>query len=191
MPRNLPSLLRQLAILAGVVILSIAAGFGVGIAVSKVRGTPSVTPPPFAVVDGALDPSGATGATGSTAAPAATTEADPAEVDVTSSVLEPATTDAGRARRRARVTVRVAVSAGEDPLKLSTAFLVSGEDEIGFDPNARDAAGALLQPIDLGETARGELRFETSGDVTDRLTSTKRASLRIAGQTVRLRLTNP
>lgn len=103
----------------------------------------------------------------------------------------PATSPSGIERRRARVTVRLRVTARRDDVTLDTARLISGATRLRNDPNAEEAAGDLLDPIPAGESATGELRFETAGALTDRLASRRRAELRIGDRSLPLRLTTP
>lgn len=107
-----------------------------------------------------------------------------------SSTLVPAT-PSGRKRRRARVAVRLRVTARGDKATLGTARLISGDDELTTDPQAADAAGDLLDPISAGKSATGELRLETAGALTARLADQKRARLRIGDRRLPLRLTTP
>lgn len=111
-------------------------------------------------------------------------------VQVLSATLRPAITTSGRARRRARVSIRLRVSnrgaatlAPEDPL------LLVGDDRLSPDPSATGAAGTLLAPLEAGASAMGNLRFEIAGATTTRLTVRPRARLRIAGRTVRVDIT--
>ena len=118
-------------------------------------------------------------------------EPQPPRIRVLSSTFIAATTPSGRKRRRARVAVRLRVTARDDEATLGTARLISGADEITTDPNATEVAGKLLEPIPAGKRATGELRFETAGALTRRLADERRARLRIGGRTLSLRLTRP
>lgn len=118
------------------------------------------------------------------------TSANRPRIRVISAVLQPASTPRGRARQRARLTVRVRVTnRAAERLTSPAPMLLSGADLVGVDSNANDVAGPLLEPIAAGESATGELRFETAGEVTKRLTDVRRGRLRIANRTVAVRVT--
>lgn len=111
----------------------------------------------------------------------------PLRVQVVSAVLTPAGSESGRARRRARVTVRLRVAnPSGQPSAPHDAALVVGDKEVPADPNAEEAAGGLLRPVPAKRRAIGELRFETAGKVTDTLMRTARAELRYGSLTRRL-----
>lgn len=113
-------------------------------------------------------------------------DADPLRpgIIVRSAVLTPAGTASGQARQRARLSVRVQVRNRTDQsISLPEAVLVVGEEEVGPDPNAADAAGPLLRPLAPGDRAVGELRFETQGTVNRQLTQQTEARLRYSGRT--------
>ncbi len=82
---------------------------------------------------------GATGASGITGPD----EAEPPapRIRVVSSTFVPLVTPSGRKRRRARVAVRLRVTARGGKATLGTARLISGDDELTTDPKAADAAG--------------------------------------------------
>ena len=127
-----------------------------------------------------------------TAATTARTTASVAEtrarVAILSAVLHPAAGLSGQARRRARLSVGVNVTNRSDrSITLRRPELLAGAT-VRVDPNAAAAAAGLLRPIAARSSARGVLRFETAGAVTERLTSTQRATLRIGGRTVALRI---
>lgn len=105
-------------------------------------------------------------------------------IRVLSSTLVP-TTSPSVERRRGRVRVRVRVTARDDKATLGTARFISGDDELEADPKTKKAAGNLLGTIAAGKSATGELRFETSGALTDRLADKRRAKLRIGHRTCR------
>ena len=94
-------------------------------------------------------------------------------------------------RRRGRVNVRLRVTARGDEITLGTPRLISQNSEVGVDPNEADAAGDLLDPIGLGESATGDLRFVTPGALSRRLASRPRATLRVGESSVPLRLRAP
>ncbi len=132
---------------------------------------------------------GATGESGRTGRDGAEPQAP--RIRVLSSTFVAATTPSGRKRRRARLAVRLRVTARGEKATLGTARLISGDDELTTDPNATEVAGKLLDPIPAGMRATGELRFETSGALTDRLADKLRATLRIGDRTLSLRLAKP
>lgn len=130
-----------------------------------------------------------------TTAPAATTPTTTRPVRVSrttrvrilSAVLYPASTRRGRARQRARVAVRVRLtSRSVKTLPAQAPTLIAGTARLRADRRATDVAGPLLRPLAPGKTATGELRFETTGSATRRLTNQRRARLSIAGRTVRV-----
>ena len=109
-------------------------------------------------------------------------------VAILSAVLHPAAGLSGQARQRARLSVGVNVTNRSDrTITLRRPELVAGAT-VRVDPNAAAAAAGLLRPIAARSSARGVLRFETAGAVTERLTSTQRATLRIGNRTVALRI---
>ena len=178
------------------ILASLVAGLGLGLGLSKLSGNEAESstavdsaPTAPAATTSAPDASGATGATGTTRSDDAKRQAP--RIRVLSSTFEPAATPSGLQRRRARVTVRLRVTARADDATLGTARLISGDDELEADPNAAEAAGKLLDPIPAGTRATGELRFETAGALTDRLANQRRATLRIGDRSLPLRLTTP
>jgi len=106
-------------------------------------------------------------------------------VQILSAVLYPAATESGRARQRARVSIRVRVTnRGADSLEPEAPVLIAGDDRVTADPRATELAGDLLEPLAPETSATGELRFEIAGAVTQRLTAQPRARLGIANRTV-------
>ncbi len=202
---DFPSLLRGFGKFLAVVIASVVAGALLGIGLSKLTGGDEAASPPLAsapapraATSGASGAKGGTGPTGAKRATGATGTTGPNDdkpqsprIRVLSSILIPATTTAGRQRRRARVAVRLRVTARDDKVTLGPARLISGDDGLKADTNAKEAAGDLLDPIASGKSATGALRFETSGALTGRLTNRRRATLRIGDRTLSLRLTTP
>jgi len=187
---DFPSLLRGLGKFLAVVVASTLVGAALGIGLSKLSGDEATSSAPLAAAPAAAPArTGATGASGATGADDAEPQAP--RIRVLSSTLVPATTPSGRKRRRARVAVRLRVTARGDKATLGTARLISGDDELTTDPQAADAAGDLLDPISAGKSATGELRFETAGALTTRLADQKRARLRIGDRRLPLRLTTP
>lgn len=68
-------------------------------------------------------------------------------------------------------------------------MLISGDDEIPLDARSRDAAGPLLRSVAAGETAAGVLRFTLPAGITQRLSASLGARLRIANRTIVIKLT--
>lgn len=186
---DFPSLLRGLGKFLAVVIASAIVGALLGIGLSKLSGDKASSTPIAATPAGRPAPRGATGASGTTGPDDAEPQAP--RIRVVSSTFVAATTASGRKRRRARVAVRLRVTARGGKATLGTARLISGDDELTADPKASDAAGDLLNPNAGGKSATGELRFETAGTLTARLADQKRARLRIGDRSLPLRLTTP
>lgn len=93
---------------------------------------------------------------------------------------------------RARLIVRTRVTNLRDErLEPVPPVLVSGDDRVELDDDARDGAGPLLDTLGAGESAVGVLKFTLPADVTQRVTDDPRARLRIAGQTVTLKIRKP
>jgi len=115
----------------------------------------------------------------------------PPQISVLSTVLTPATAASGRARRRARLTVRVRITnRSARAISLKDAVLLVGQEEVRPDRKAAkvsQAARALLRPISAGERTTGELRFEPSGRVTLTLRRELGARVRLEGRTRSLR----
>ncbi|MDX6691907.1 MAG: hypothetical protein QOG15_3364 [Solirubrobacteraceae bacterium] len=106
-------------------------------------------------------------------------------VQIVSAIMHPAGTAKGRARQRARLSVHARViNTTSSETTFERPRLQSGAALLGIDRNAVQPAGALLRPIAPGSTADGVLRYETAGDLTRRLASRRRATLRIAGRTM-------
>ncbi len=115
-------------------------------------------------------------------------QTDQARVDVVSAVVQPAATPSGRRRKRARVTVQLRLANQGESTIANVQPALLARTRVNPDPRADDTTGSLLEPIPPGSTAAGALRFETAAAVTDRLLATRRAQLRIAGETVPLTL---
>ncbi|HEV2776917.1 MAG TPA: hypothetical protein VGV90_15090 [Solirubrobacteraceae bacterium] len=105
-------------------------------------------------------------------------------------VLVRAATASGQRRRRARVqiTVRLRNPRGRPSAATAAPVLLVAGRRVRSDPAAAWRAAALLKPVPSNTTVSGVLRFETAGDVTDRLVEDRRARLRIAGLTLPLPL---
>ena len=105
-------------------------------------------------------------------------------------VLQPATTESGRRRQRARVEVTVSLRnlSGRPRPPTARPTLIVGDDRVRSDLAAADVAGGLLKEVPALTSVTGVLRFETAGAATARLTALRRARLRIAGQTLPLKL---
>jgi hypothetical protein len=204
------SLLRGAAKFAAVAIGAVALGAVVGLGLSELSGdnvastptgpaapgtTQTTTKPARTTAKPARTATKPTRTTTKAAQPSpARTQTTPSpalpRVNIVSAILQPAATASGRSRRRARLSIRVeVVNRGDRRLTWPAPQLISGTTLMRVDPNAGGAAGALLKPLARGATATGELRFETVGDVTSRLQNARRARLRIAGRTVKVRVT--
>lgn len=105
------------------------------------------------------------------------------DVTVDSARYKPATTARGRKRRRARLAVRLTV---RNPtilnVSLGSAVITFGKDRVTRDSMAKTAGDELAKPIAPGASAKGELRFETSGAATTRLSKRKTVKLRLNGR---------
>ena len=181
--------LRGLLKLAVVILAAGAAGTVLGIAISKLTGDdgpPSVATPPQT---DAATPTQTADATTSAPAPASTTppssDQGPLEqirVTVGPAVLHPARTPSGRARKRARLAVRVTVAnRGTTRVVLTRPSLLAARQRIPTNA-AADAPATRLGPIAAGQTVKVTLKFETAGAVTQQLTTQKRARVLIAGR---------
>lgn len=107
------------------------------------------------------------------------------EAKVLSTTLERAQSADGRARNRARLSVKVELlnPTGEQ-LTPDRPSLVVPDGKTEADPNADSYAGGLLKPIAPSASATGTLRFETAGSVTQSLIDDHRGTLEIAGRSV-------
>jgi hypothetical protein len=104
-------------------------------------------------------------------------------VQVLSARLKGSSTAAGH------VTVRVRViNRSTRPLAVEAPVLLSGNDEIPRDSADGSAARPLLKKLAAGSSATSELRFTTAGAVTKRLSTTRRARLRIARRSIVVKL---
>jgi len=204
-----PTLAKRFSGLLKLVAIIAAAAIGgtvIGIGLSKVSGDgdsglvlgadPSATTaarsadtataaiPPTATTTTATTPAG------EAQAPIPAQGARVPSVKIVSATIFPAATAAGRARQRARVSIRVTVT-NRDTKSLTppNPLLLTGQDRIGFDPRASDLADPLIKPLGASKTATGELRFEISGGVTRRLNAKPRARLAIVGRVVALKMT--
>ena len=168
------------ALAAGVV------GAGLGIALAELTGNDDV-PTPLAPQNEssprtATDMATATTATSTTASTQPAGGSRTTRVQIQSAVLYPAGAPDGEDPQRARVVIRVRVtSRSVSPIPRQTPMLIVGSSRVRADP---DSADALLRQIAPGETATGELHFETTGSATQRLANQRRARLRIAQRTV-------
>ena len=184
---RLPGLTRLVVLAAVAAIVGGALGAGL----ATLRNAPEP------LRDGGTPAAGGTPATPSTltSTSSASTSAEsvaggsrPARIAILSTVLHPAAGLRGQQRRRARLSVGVRVTnRGDRTITVGSPVLVAG-GRVQVDRNATAAAADLLLPIPAGSSARGVLRFETAGAITDHLTSTQRASLQIRGRTVALRV---
>lgn len=179
-PRPLLSIVLKIvavAIAAGVV------GIAVGVGLAKLTGSGGD--------DDAATAQTTSGSPVTTPGTTPTAPTAPAErsrttrVQILSAVLYPARTASGRARQRARVVVRVRVtSRSVGTLTPKKPQLLVDADRVSPNPRTADLAAPLLEPLAPAASATGELRFETAGAVTQRLTTQQRARLTIAGRTV-------
>ena len=97
-----------------------------------------------------------------------------------------------RTRGHARVTARVRlINRGEAPVDLDLPVLISKGDEVPLDFAVREAASSLLGTLAVRQSTSGNLRFTAATDLTQRLLTAQIAQLRIAGQTVSLKLAAP
>lgn len=106
------------------------------------------------------------------------------DVTVMSSQLRLAATRRGIADGRARLTVRArVVNRRMTPLPLRARLLVAGR-ALRIDPRAVELPSGLPGPVPPGQTAEGELRFETAGADTTALRRENDVRLRLAGKLV-------
>lgn len=153
-----------------VLVLAIAGGAGAlfGAGLARLSGE-----------DKNVDPSSVPSRTATAAAPGATVRARLRVVDV---VLHPASTESGLRRKRARLTARVRVeNRGTQDLIPARPALFVGEERTETDPGA-DGPSTDLGTLAPGETKSVTLRFEVAGATTTRLTTDRRARIRVAGQ---------
>lgn len=168
--------LRGLAKLICVIVVAGAAGVGLGVALSELT------------ADSAKDTSGGGSQPGAETSTAGTrpSSASAVRVQVVSVVLHRQSAPSARRRRRAVLSIHVrVVNRGKRTIANLAPFLVAGPRRRA-DPSAADSTGSLLRPLRAGSSADGTLRFRTARTLTDRLTSRRRAQLRIAGRTVAL-----
>ena len=201
-----------LAKFLAVIVGGTAVGAGIGIALSALSGnggnestaspraiaTPSAearTPTPTSTARTPTPTSTARTPTPTSAArtPTPTGTAVPAGeglgLRVESARLISASTASGRARQRARLVVRVRLSNRSDVrLPAQNPLLLNGAGTVRVDPFAADAAGPLLRPLAAGMSAVGELRYETAGELTQRLTDERRARLRFGSEVISVKL---
>lgn len=201
--------------LVAVVVAAGLAGAGIGIALAKLTGSedsgaPTLTAATSATAERAsAAPAAATEtqtAAGQNPAETATTAADTARsrtttasrtqtapsrspsslgprVQVLSARLE------GSSAATGLVTVRVRViNRGARPLAVEAPVLLSGTDEIPRDSVGGSAVRPLLRRLAAGRSATSVLRFTTASAVTRRLSTSRRARLRIARRSIVLKL---
>lgn len=105
---------------------------------------------------------------------------------VTESVLHPAATAAGRLRKRARLTVRLAISNGtEHVVRSARPVLISGRTRTPTDPGA-DGPGTRLDPLASGRATAVTLRFEVQEPTSTLLGVTRRGRILVAGRVLRI-----
>jgi hypothetical protein len=195
--------------LVAVVAAASLAGIGLGTGLAKLSGN-SASPIPAAATTTAsggdrssTQPASTTAAQtatepgGTSTAPASTTTqpgvvqgtANPnADVEVLSARLGTPSNTNGHARLRAEVRV---TNRATTPLQITSALLLSGDDQVPLDAEAHEAAGALLKPIAAGASATGTLRFTTATAVTQRLLAKPVTHVRIADKTVEVQVKLP
>ncbi len=186
-------LLRGLGKFLAVVVAAGLAGAGIGIGLAELSGNDSPTDPvlPATTAQPTTAPAAGTRTTGTTGTVATSTSPTKPvyrvpRVQVLSAQLGPVSESTGRALVAVRVRV---TNRGNRPLTIKTPALLSGEDEVPLGSDAREAAGALLRPIDPAATAPGVLRFSLPSTIAQRLTATPAARLRVANRTVTVELT--
>lgn len=182
-------LLRGLVKFVAVVVVAGLAGAGIGIALAELSGNDGASEPLLPATSQRASTS--TGRTATTTSTATSTTAAKAvyrvpRVQIAAAQLGPVSESTGRALVAVRVRV---TNRGNRPLTIKTPALLSGQDEVPLGSSARDAAGALLRPIDSGATAAGVLRFTAPSDIAQRLTANPGARLRIQNRVVVLKLT--
>jgi len=186
------AMIRALLKFVAVVVAAGAVGAGVGIGLAALTGgedDPSPAPQAASSAPGTATSSTPTTSTTPTRETAPAKPALVPRVQVLSAVLLEASTASGRDRRRARVSIRVRVTnRGAETLDLEDPQLLAGDDRVSADPRAADGAGTLLKPLASDASATGKLRFETTGAVTERLTTEGSARLGIAGRSVAVKL---
>jgi hypothetical protein len=106
-------------------------------------------------------------------------------VQIVSAQLGPVSESTGRALVAVRVRV---TNRGNRALTIKTPALLSVDDKVPLGSGARDAAGALLRPIDAGASATGVLRFTVPAAIAGRLAANPGARVRIANRTVVVKL---
>ena len=192
-----------LAKFLAVIVGGTAVGAGIGIALSALSGnggnestaspraiaTPSAearTPTPTST---ARTPTPTSAARTPTPTGTAVPAGEGLGLRVESARLISASTASGRARQRARLVVRVRLSNRSDVrLPAQNPLLLNGAGTVRVDPFAADAAGPLLRPLAAGMSAVGELRYETAGELTQRLTDQRRARLRFGSEVISVKL---
>jgi hypothetical protein len=111
------------------------------------------------------------------------------DISIVAAVLHPAASERGQLRRRARQSVELLVTNNAGgAVKLARPTLESGGVSVAADIHARDEAHGLFGPLLAGSTVRGVLRFETAGDLSDRLRQARRATLHVGGRAFDLRV---
>jgi hypothetical protein len=184
-------LLRGFAKFVAVVVAAGLAGAGIGIALAKLSGNDGSSDPLLPATSERTSTSAGPTATTSAARTATATTATKAvyrvpRVQIVSSQLGTVSESSGRALVAVRVRV---TNRGNRALTIKTPALLSGEDEVALGSSARDAAGALLRPIDPGATATGVLRFTVPSEVAQRLATNPAARLRVQNRVVAVKLT--
>jgi hypothetical protein len=170
---------RGAAKMVAVVLIGAAIGLGAGRGIAEVAGDSG---PPGAPPETAAPPEPSGGVD-------EPSRADPViGVNVTFAGLRPAATPQGRDRDRARLRVGLRVRNRSDRrVTIDPPRIQVGEDTVRVDKGAEDLAEDVFEPLSPGASAKGELRFETTGATTRKLMDRRRTTLRIAGRKIQVR----
>lgn len=183
-------MLDGLAKLGAVIIIAGGAGSVIGFGLSKLTSDDSAEPEPGVTSTERADPVATTG--GPARGPRGSRPVG-VVVDVPDAVVHPAGTASGRARNRARLTVRVRVrNTSTGVLTPARPAVLIGASRTPADPNA-DAPGTRLGSIAPGAAAAATLRFEVGGAAGAKLMTERRARVVVAGLTrpISVKLGNP
>lgn len=176
-------LIRGLAVAAAVIVSAGLAGAGAGLLLSKANGSD--------VGDvGVLTNPVATQASGGESSTAGTARGTGGvTISARDARLVPASTDAGRQRRRLSIRVTLSIrNATARPLELARFQLTSGTTTVANDPRATEPANGLLGRLEPDEERVGEIRFETAGSDSGAFTAGRAVTVSAAGQSASVRL---
>ncbi|MDP2710935.1 MAG: hypothetical protein Q8O56_06930 [Solirubrobacteraceae bacterium] len=110
-------------------------------------------------------------------------------VSVGPAVLHPAASASGQRRQRARLGVRLELAnLAAEPVTPARPVLLAAGERVATDPR-QDAPDTHIGPLAPGATAGVTLRFETSGAVTEQLTTQRQARILVAGRMHAVRVT--